>query len=86
MKYLVMEIQTFENGSMSTPTYAYDTRLSAESKYHAILSAAAVSALPDHAAVMMTSDGRLIANQAYHHEITPPEPEPEDVPDEGEES
>ena len=43
-----------------------------------LISAAAVSALPDHAAVMMTSDGRLIANQAYHHEITPPEPEPEE--------
>lgn len=45
MKYVVIEFQTFENGTMSTPTYAFDNILSAEAKYHSILAAAAVSSL-----------------------------------------
>lgn len=68
MKYLVLEIQTFDTGAISTPTYAYDDRLAAESKYHAILSSAAVSKLPSHTCVLMTSDGRFISFQNYEHQ------------------
>lgn len=67
MKYIVTELQTFADGSITTPSYAYDKRESAEAKYHTILAAAAVSKLPVHAAVMMTSDGGYIAAQAYEH-------------------
>lgn len=74
MKYLVVEIQTFDTGAVSTPTYAYDDRLSAESKYFAILSAAAKSALPVHACVLMTSEGRPLMNQCYTHKVEPVEP------------
>lgn len=74
MKYLVVEIQTFEGGNMSTPTYAYDDRLSAESKYYSILSAATKSALPVHACVLMTNDGRPLMNKSYTHAV---EVEPE---------
>ena len=77
MKYLVTEIQTFANGNISTPSYAYDNRLSAEAKYHSILAAAAVSALPTHAAIMMTSEGTPLEHAAYHHAQPEPEPEPE---------
>lgn len=77
MKYLVIEIQTFDTGAISTPTYAYDNRLSAESKYHSILSSAALSALPTHAVVLMTSDGRMIESKAYNHPLPEPEPTPE---------
>ena len=69
MKYIVTEIQTFEGGNISTPSYAYDDRLAAESKYHALLSGAAISKLPLHAVVLMTSDGRIVASQAYKHEV-----------------
>lgn len=72
MKYLVVEIQTFPEGNISTPTYAYDNRLSAEAKYHAILSSAAVSKLPRHACVLMTSEGRSLMNQCYTHEASEP--------------
>lgn len=71
MKYLVVELQTFENGSMSTPTYSYDDRLSAEAKYYSILSAATKSALPVHACVLMTNDGRPLMNQCYTHKVEP---------------
>ncbi len=79
MKYLVTEIQTFETGAISTPTYAYDDRLTAESKYHALLSGAAISKLPTHAVVLMTSDGRLISSQSYNHPIETPEEEVTEV-------
>lgn len=51
MKYIVTEIQLFDTGAMSTPCYSYDDRNAAESKYHSILAAAAISKLPTHAAV-----------------------------------
>jgi len=78
MKYIVMEIQTFETGAVSTPTYAFDDRLSAEAKYHSILASAAVSALPNHACVLMTSEGRPITNQSYAHPVKTPEPAEEE--------
>ena len=68
MKYIVMEIQVFDTGAVSTPTYSYDNRLSAEAKYHSILASAAVSKLPEHTCVLFTSEGRLLMSQSYKHE------------------
>ena len=82
MKYIVMEIQTFDTGAISTPTYAYDNRLTAESKYHALLSGAAISALPLHAVVLMTSDGRMVQSQSYRHEVEATPEEEETTPEE----
>ena len=60
-------------------------RLKAESKFHEILAAAAISELPVHAAIMFTSDGVPVMNQKYVHAISQVEPEPEeDTPVEGE--
>jgi hypothetical protein len=64
---VVLEIQVFEDGKMSTPCYAYDNRNSAEQKYHAILSSASVSKLPRHSAVMLTDDGYYIKSESYEH-------------------
>ena len=79
MKYLVIEIQKFDTGAISTPTYAYDDRNAAEAKYHAILASAAGSALPSHACTMLTEDGRLVRNEVYKHEpVVEEEPTPEE--------
>ena len=67
-KYLVVEMQTFPDGTMSTPSYAFDSQLSAEAKYHSILASAATSALPEHTAVLMTSDGFVMESKCYQHE------------------
>lgn len=65
--YIVIELQT--NGNTTTNLVnAYDTRAEAEQKYHLILSAAAVSNVEIHAAVMLTAEGMVINSQAYHHE------------------
>ena len=66
--FIVIEIQTFANGSVSTLTYQYDTLMKAEAKYHTILSGAAISVLPCHAAVIMTNAGTVCKSEFYRHE------------------
>lgn len=68
MKYLVIEIQTNADGTVGNLVYAYDDRNQAESKYHAVLSAAAVSALPMHTCDLIQADGVLLARQCYKHD------------------
>lgn len=67
-KYLVIEIQKFANGNMSTPTYAYDNLNSAEAKYHQILAAAANSELPVHSAMLFSEEGFPMRHECYKHE------------------
>lgn len=73
--YIIMEVQVFADGGISTPCYAYSDKNRAEQKYHAVLSAAAVSALPRHTCFMLTDDGYVIKSESYEH---PVEPEPEE--------
>lgn len=68
MKYLVIEIQTNADGTVGNLVYSYDDRNQAESKYHAVLSAAAISALPMHTCDLIQADGVLLARQCYVHE------------------
>ena len=76
-KFLAIELQTNSDGSVGNLVYSYDELNQAESKYHAILSAAAVSELPMHAAVLVRSDGAVLSSGFYDH--TEPEPEMEVV-------
>lgn len=68
MTYIVLELQTNTDGTVGNLVYAYTNRNEAEQKYHLVLSAAAVSQLPAHAAVLLTGDGRTLASQCYRHE------------------
>lgn len=68
MTYIVLEIQTNNGVAAIVPPLAYTDRNAAESKFHTILSAAAVSQNEEHAAIMITSDGRLLRNECYRHE------------------
>lgn len=67
-KYIVIELQTAADGTVANIVTAYDTQLQAESAYHSILSAAAVSNIPAHAAVMIDSMGYYIDAHCYEHE------------------
>ncbi len=67
MSYIVIELQT-TNGTTSNIVTTHATRQEAESKYHLILSAAAVSNVPLHAATILTADGFQLMYQAYTHE------------------
>ena len=74
MKIIVTEIQKFADGTMTTPSYAYDaddgktTSNQAEAKYHSILASAAVSYVPIHSAIMYTEEGFYIQSKCYKHE------------------
>jgi len=76
-KYLVIEMQTWVDGTMATPTYAYDDKASAIAKWHTILAAAVKSTLPVHAASLMTNDGICLQSECYEHEQPEPEPNEE---------
>lgn len=71
MNYVVIEIQTNDNGSVGTLVSAYDDRNAAESKFHTVLAAAAVSQLPCHGAVLVTQEGFLLMQGCYKHEPAP---------------
>jgi hypothetical protein len=66
--YIVVEIQT--SNTVATIVNAYEDRNQAESKYHQILTAAALSSVPKHSAVLMNDVGQTIKNETYIHEVT----------------
>ena len=68
MKYIVLEIQKNPGGAVGTLVSAYDTRNEAESHFHTVLAAAALSSLPRHAAVLVTEEGFLLTQGCYQHE------------------
>jgi len=70
MVYIVIEIQATEE-SAATIVNNYTDRNIAEQKYHQILSAASVSSVPVHSAVMLTGDGTRIKGETYRHGISP---------------
>ena len=67
--YIVLEIQTNANGAVGTLVNNYESRDQAESSYHTILAAAALSSLPCHAAVLLTERGGILASAYYEHEV-----------------
>lgn len=66
MKYIVIELQVNESGAVGNIITAYDSRNEAESAYHSVL-AAAVSAIPKHAAVIMDEEGAVLGSHCYAH-------------------
>lgn len=74
MQYLVIEIQTFDTGAITTQAYAFKERKPAESKYFAILSAAALSKLPRHACVLLTNQGLRLMSGCYDNATQGTEP------------
>lgn len=65
--FVVIEIQT--STTVVTLVNAYEDRAQAESKYHQILTAAAVSTVPKHGAIMLTDEGERLKNECYIHTV-----------------
>ena len=70
--YIILETQTNANGTVGTLINSYEDRNAAESKYHQVLSAAAISQLPRHCAFMLTDEGYTIKSEFYVHEQAQP--------------
>ncbi len=68
MQYVVMELQDM-GSQVANLVYAYSNVYQAEQKYHDVLSAAAVSNLPCHSAVMVNSEGMYIKSESYKHGV-----------------
>lgn len=68
MTYIVLEIQTDEDGHAAIlPPITKNTLAEAESVWHTILAAAAVSTLKYHTAMVIGPDGNVIYSQCYMH-------------------
>lgn len=65
--FIVIELQKGKNGSVANIVTEHSTQAEAESKYHAILAAAAVSDVPVHSAVIVSEEGFPIMHQCYKH-------------------
>ena len=65
--FIVMEIQQTDDTTVSTIVNSYVDRNSAESKYHTILSAAAVSSVLKHSAIILTENATPLKYEFYTH-------------------
>ena len=68
MKFVIVEIQTLASGQVATLVNQADTRMQAESIYHQILAAAAISQIPRHGAILMSNEGYPLMHDCYTHE------------------
>ena len=77
-QYYIIEIQRSHAGEYAHLVhYAFDTdadaaRLKAESKYHEVLAAAAVSDTAMHSATLISAEGVPLLNQCYKHAAAAP--------------
>ena len=75
MKYLVLEIQVNE-GITSNLIYDFENKRQAESKYHTVLAAAAISNLDVHTAMLTDENGYLYETKSYTKIPVIPTPNP----------
>jgi len=85
-QYYVVEVQQYADGTYGHIVhYAFDedpdmALKKGESKYYQVLSAAAVSNLPCHSAILFSTEAFPLMHYCYKHEVQP-EPEPEPTPE-----
>lgn len=66
MKYIVIEIQKFADGTIAVPPIAtYDDWYQAVSRYHSVMAAAAVSEVPVHSCVVLNEVGQEVRMDSY---------------------
>ena len=84
-QFYIIEIKQLPNGDYEHNVYyAYDedpvtARLKAESKYHEVLSQAAVSENLTHSAIVIDSECFPKLNYSYQHKAPAPTPEPDET-------
>jgi len=67
MNYTVIEQQTSTAGQTSVLTQSRSTEQEAESVYHTVLAAAAISSVPVHAASLLNEQGVCLKRECYFH-------------------
>ena len=67
-KYVVVELQTMNDGTVANLVTQHETREEAESKFHSVLAAAAVSGLPVHGSVLMNNHCFVLESRCFGQE------------------
>ena len=63
----VIEIQ--KSGSTATPlVQLFEDNAQAKSRYHELLSIAAVSSVPEHSVILVSEEGNYMFHEKYTHE------------------
>ena len=78
MKYIVLEVQLNDNGTVGLIPTAFDTEPEALACYHQTLASAAVSSLPCHSAIMINEEGQYLRNDYFRHYAEAPDIPSED--------
>ena len=65
MKYVLIELQTMDNGAVANIVTVYENELAAKSAYYSVMTAAALSNLPVHSAILMDNYGIVIMNGSF---------------------
>lgn len=68
--YVVIELQKYGDQVANLVT-SHATRQEAEAKFHTILSAAAVSPVPVHSAVLLSEEGFPLRHECYKDKAAP---------------
>lgn len=68
MKWVVVEIQSYADGTTGILSDSYGELNAAWQKYYTVLAAAAVSNVTVHTAIIMSYDGRPIESKCFKHE------------------
>ena len=68
--YITIEIQRNADGQVGTLVYSHETKAAADASFHTILSAAAQSNLPAHAALLLSENGAPLRYECYTREGT----------------
>lgn len=73
MTFIIIEIQASKDGSVAiVPPATYTDKNVAEQKYHAALSAAAVSNVDIHTVMILTETGVVHKKETYYHNAEEP--------------
>lgn len=66
--YVVIELQKSSDGTIASLVTTHADLNDAESKFHQVLSYAAVSNVPIHSCAMLSEDAYLVKAESYSHE------------------
>lgn len=65
LNYIIIELQTYENGTVGSIVTQKESYEEAQSVFHSILASAAVSNLPCHSATILNNRGGVIETKYF---------------------
>lgn len=65
--YIIVELQTYSDGTLGNIVQTAPDINHAQSVYHSVLAAAAISQVPIHSCTLLDENGLQIACESYRH-------------------